>query len=273
MDPALADVTNANGRWIGAYGNRAPIDTAYALKPSLIPATITGANSDAKGSRARLLNWLVSGNEGADFDPAADVDADGRINAAPPSIAFTPTSAINLETASATPADADTQALLVGARSASATSDYVAAPLVEIEAEAGTVPGIATEARIGRYAWWVGDEGAKARVNLPMASAAQAPAAFASAQRAAIELVDGANAIGSGGPFDSADLIGAVYDPTHGDLAGVFSPNQLSFLSSAAATSLPDALRLRFHDLTAASRTVLADTYAGDLDRVAYQGI
>ncbi|CAM2949945.1 hypothetical protein [Rariglobus hedericola] len=259
--------TNVNGRWLGAYGNGAPVDTTYALKPSQIPATLTGANADAKGSQAKLLNWLVSGNEGTVFDPSstATVGADGHIVAAPSSITYTPASAVDLTTASATPATADTQALLVGANSATAPSDYVAAPLVPINAAAGTVPGLTTAAPIGRYAWWVGDEGAKARVNLPMASAAQAPQAFVSAQRTAIELMDRQNQVGG---TNATDLIGTTaYDPALTTLPNLVSPKQLSMLTPTAATTLPVALKVRFHDLTASSTTVLADAYAGGLKK------
>jgi len=267
MNSAWAGATTANGRWLGAYGNGAPVDTTYSLKPSQIPAAITG-NSDAKGSQAKLLNWLVSGNEGTAFDSSSggsNVGTDGHVAAAPASFAYTPSSAVNLATASAAPAIADTQALLVGSSSATATSDFVAAPLVTINAAAGTVPGLAAAVPIGRYAWWIGDEGAKARVNLPMASAAQAPLAFVSAQRVAIELVDGKNATGS---TNATDLIGtAAYDSTLPSLPNLVSTRQLSMLTPTAATTLPAALKVRFHDLTASSVTVLADTYAGGLKK------
>ncbi|MET0262253.1 MAG: hypothetical protein ABW223_05100, partial [Rariglobus sp.] len=260
------DATDVNGRWLAAYGNGAPVDTTYTLKPSLIPGPIT-THSDAKGSQAKLLNWLVSGNENTAFDvaSASTVAADGHIVAAPPSITHTPASAVNLTTAKAMPIAADTQALLVGANSATAPADYVAAPLVPINAAAGTVPGLTTAAPIGRYAWWVGDEGAKARVNLPMASASQAPAAFVSAQRAAIELMDGENVVGE---TTATDLIGtAAYDSTLTTLTDLVSPKQLSMLTPTAATTLPAALKVRFHDLTTSSTSVLADAYAGGLKK------
>jgi hypothetical protein len=270
LNAAWANTPTVNGRWMGAYGNGATVDTTYSTKPSLIPNPIIAA-SDSKGSQAKLLNWLVSGNEGTAFDPSATttVAADGHIATAPSSFAFKPDSTINLATASATPAATDTQSLLVGANSASAPSDYVAAPLVTIKAPTSSVPGFSTtgETTVGRYAWWVGDEGAKARVNLPQANSTQAPAAFGTAQRAAIEWVDKTNAVGSTASFASSQLIGTDYDPTATGITKIVSPRQLALLSPSSATALNTAARLRFHDLTGYSTSVLADVYAGGLKK------
>src|SRR5690606_39511392 len=61
--------------------------------------------------------------------------------------------------------------LLVGARAAgdADASGYVAAPLVNIEVSAATVPGLdptGGDVRLGRYAYWIGDESVKARLNV-----------------------------------------------------------------------------------------------------------
>ncbi|MFA6960423.1 MAG: hypothetical protein WC205_06720 [Opitutaceae bacterium] len=270
MNSAWTNTATVNGRWLGAYGNGAKVDTNYSTKPSLIPNDITNA-SNSKGSQAKLLNWLVSGNEGTVFDPSttATVATDGHIVTAPSSFAYKPDSTINLATASATPAATDTQSLLVGANSASAPSDYVAAPLVTIKAPTSSVPGLGTsgDTTVGRYAWWVGDEGAKARVNLPQANSTQVPAAFVTAQRAAIEWVDKTNAVGSTVPFASTQLIGSDYDPAATGITKIVSPRQLALLTPTSATALTTAARLRFHDLTGYSTSVLTDVYAGGLKK------
>jgi hypothetical protein len=270
MNAAWANTATVNGRWLGAYGNGAKVDTNYSTKPSLIPNDITNA-SNSKGSQAKLLNWLVSGNEGTVFDPSATatVATDGHIAAAPSSFAYKPDSTINLATASATPAATDTQSLLVGANSASAPSDYVAAPLVTIKVPTSSVPGLGTsgDSTVGRYAWWVGDEGAKARVNLPQANASESPASFVTARRAAIEWVDKTNAVGSTAAFAGSQLIGTDYDPAATDITRIVSPRQLALLTPTSATALTTAARLRFHDLTGYSTSVLANVYAGGLKK------
>ncbi len=249
MDETLADTTTANGHWLGVYGNAAPID--YGQTPSSLATAITG-NSNGKGSQAVLLNWLVSGNEGTTFDPAADVDDDGHIVNAPGGWSFTPSSAVNLAQASVLPGSGDDQALLVGENSVTDTTDYVAAPLVSVSGSNG-----GTE---GRYAWWIGDEGTKASVSLPMAGNNQLAAAFVSSQRNAIELVNKV----AGDTYSTANLIGTNYDPASGTLTKLNSLDDLPMVAQDAA-SMSTAVKHRFHDLTPYSYSLLTDTYAGGL--------
>jgi hypothetical protein len=59
-----------SGRWLGAYGSGA--STGYTQAPATISAAVIAA-SDTKGSQAKLLNWLVSGNESTVFSPLTNV--------------------------------------------------------------------------------------------------------------------------------------------------------------------------------------------------------
>jgi hypothetical protein len=286
MDATLADIPTQSGRWLGAYGRAvATADTTardiYTDIPSKIQTDVA-ANSDTKGRQAVLLNWLVSGNERTSFSPAAAIDPNGQItrSLAPTTFAFAPTDVVDL---TATPTALSTSItiatkparLLVGGNSVTAPSDYVAAPLVDISVSPGVVPGTDPTASVtaGRYAWWVGDEGAKARLNLSMPTNAQAPLAFVSAQHSAIELVDGKNPVGSSAAFSAADLIGTSYptDSTNTtaqeQVMRLMSGNQLPLLTPANATALAAAAKYRFHDLSAYSTSVLADTYAGGLKK------
>ncbi len=250
MDPALVDSTSANGHWIGVYGNGAPVD--YGQTPVSLAGDVT-AHSDARGSQAVLLTWLVSGNEDVSFTPADDVDNDGHIRNAPHGWRFTPTSPVDLAQASVQPAADDSQVLLVAEHSAASAIDYVAAPLVAI-------PGDGQDGFVGRYAWWIGDEGAKANVTLPMAPTGELPEAFVLARRNAVELVNR----GATNAFSPGGLIGANYDPQIGALDEVSHLSAMSILADDGA-AMRETLKWRFHDLTASSYSVLSDTYAGGL--------
>jgi hypothetical protein len=302
IDVSLANDSQRNGRWTGVYGSRVSAD--YADTPTQISGKIaaaysTASGSDAvtqagslpyKGSQAILLNWLVSGNESqTGFSPANHVAADGRITLTETPV--TPASAYHkptdtpagetLDLAAVTPTATQTRALLVGPASAPATSpasanpDWVSAPLVKIQVPESTLPGFASggsgSQTIGRYAWWVGDEGTKAHINLASdaGTALLPPAspdiAFVTAQRAAIELVDGKNPVGSDAAFTASDLVGSTaFDPTGLEINRLLSVNQLSTLDSSVWNS---ARQLRFHDLTAWSQSILSDTYAGGLKK------
>ena len=267
-----------NGRWLGAYGSGAP--AGYTQTPATTAAAVIAA-SDTKGSQAKLLNWLVSGNESTAFSPLTHVGTTGNITTAPSAFQFTPTAAVNGLSASV---DATTNTLtikdnsntdkparlLVGANTVgNSLTDYVVAPVREIS---GVVPGIGTTAvPIGHYAWWVGDESAKARFNLPMSQGTQAPNAFVSSQRAAVELVDAFNP-SSSTSLSSAQMLDPAgtasrYDPSSSNLTKLISTDQLTMLAPSASTTLGTVQKYRYHDLTLVSNSVLSDTYAGGLKK------
>ncbi|HSI07298.1 MAG: hypothetical protein ACAH89_01880 [Rariglobus sp.] len=278
--------TAPSGRWLGVYGRGvATADTAVRDIYTDIPSKIsldTVTNSDANGRQAILLNWLISGNEGTAFNPATTIDPNGQIDRskAPTSFAFTPAGTVNL---GSTPTALSTNititggagtrpaSLLVGGNSVTAASDYVAAPLVDITVAPSVLPSIGgtTNITVGRYAWWVGDEGAKARINQPQTATTSADKAnaFVMAPRPAIELVDAIHPAGSTASFATTDLIGNAYNPTQTNIASVMNPSQLPMLTPASATALSAAAKYRFHDLTGHSTSILSDTYAGGLKK------
>lgn len=256
---------NAPGAlWTGVYGNSIAAD--YDATPEQIATDLTDPTKvDSQGSPAQLLSWLVSGNENIPFNPATDVGDSGEITATPAAddIDFKPNATVsNLTNASPTSTDITILSaagnnvparLLVGPGSTSNNNGYVAAPLVDLE---GSASGIK-----GRYAWWVGDEGVKARGNLPLVTEDDDKLnAFVNATRTAVELM-------SDGTDDEA-LDGPRIDTTYNPLA-VSNTNTLNDLplSSSNPDDFDSKLKHRFHDVTTHSQSLLTDTYAGGFKR------
>ena len=149
------------------------------------------------------------------------------------------------------PGSAGDEIMLVGPNTAGPISaGHVRVALMDLETDDPEGTGTVTA---GRYAWWVGDEGVKARGNLrdrhadsaldPM----RARARHILPQRMAIESVSGMSSIVSHGA----------------DLDRVIQNNQLSLLSGGAP-GVSD-VRRRFHDITSVSRGVLANARDGGL--------
>jgi len=292
MDATLASTSTKSGRWLGAYGNGAVAD--YGQTPDTVSANIvTAATSSAVGSQAKLLNWLVSGNETAAFDPVpggANVGTKGDISTPPAAPALNPTDAVTNLTVTTTALDKTIKIkgtrearLLVGANTVgSSVEDYVVAPLQDINASLSWLGGTK---KIGRYAWWVGDEGAKARIcpPIPLPSTATEKAnAFVSSQRAAIELIDAKNPSASTTdpsiPAQNTTLLNnmldrnnslSLYNPSNPDLLKLLTPSQLPITATTAvdANTLKTAVQYRYHDITNFSVSVLSDTYGGGLKK------
>lgn len=224
----ITGVTNANKHWTGVW------------------------NSNG-GAR---IAWLVSGNETVVVDDAKEKR---------PGV-WSPTSS------HVSPTGGDDGAVLVEANTAGTdVLQHVVAPLVDIAIPEGTVPGFdptsTASIRVGRYAWWVGDEGVKARVNLvdpynESTNAFEQEVRLTAAQRVGIERV---NRTGS-------TQLGASYPANDPSLTKVLTLNQLPFTSSPSAGNLLTAIRNRFHDLTASSVGLLTNVANGglklDLNRV-----
>ncbi len=257
---ARADVgiaTDGSRQWTGIWGN---------------------ANNPQSGSTSApvLLQWLVSGNQQTDFDPdtavSGSADSFGRIITAPAGPLFSPAQSqdglvVGMSSSAAVSINGKDAVLLVGQGTAGQAdvSGYVAAPLVDIRVSPAVVPGFDSsggDVRLGRYAYWIGDEGVKARLNVvdPYATPtdamgnagviAETDSAFRlmAPQRLGVEQVGGFSQY----PINNDDLRSMI-DVSQ---AGVLVPG----LSEAS-------LQSAFHDVTSASFSVLSDGLHGGLKR------
>jgi hypothetical protein len=198
------------------------------------------------------LTWLVSGNEFLQPDTSESAAPGSMI---PNSLKITP----------AAPGARTVD--LIGRISTGSTSrtNYVAAPLSDIQARG--VPGTAvnTDTVIGRYAWWVGDQGVKAPVAVADTSSAVTFAPYDSADlrgRIRQQIAVGAGA---------ADTSGAVvFEPRHSYNSSfvpkIVAPNQFAFLRNSANGQLGLALAQRYVNAWSPNNfSVLADTKNGGL--------
>ena len=146
--------------------------------------------------------------------------------------------------------DATKGVLLAGANTVGTASNSmdgcVVAPLVEVVGKDSAKP-------VARFAWWVGDEGVKARINIDKTFEDKANYAALTAQRRGWETIDGFAAY----PTASTD--------THGELPKIITLPETVLL-------IPDVrnpgqgvspLQNVFHSATTDSRAVLADTLNG----------
>ncbi len=175
--------------------------------------------------------------------------------------------------------------LLVGANTTPAPEDSVAARFEDIVV-AG-VPGLAGEQAVGRFAFWIGDEGVKGHVGVvdrvdevpvPGSPAADDPVTDLAERARLRQLVahrSGNDALNFGGePPTSGFQLQAEDDPDSAARWALFGAalthNQLRFqeLGTAKATeNYRTFVRRHFHDFTVHSLGVLADAAQGGLRR------
>ncbi len=190
--------------------------------------TTPGTEIYTKTPSPTLLQWLVSGNE---------------TSATPKN---TPASGAFSVAADGSVSDPKTSVLLVGpgtvdSTSATAADSYVTAPLVEISNAASSGSGSQ-----GRYAWWIGDEGVKARINMVRTADDNTLSSSLVAQRRGWETIASMAAYPTPGT------------PGEASLPKVVTASQVSLLDSGAT-----AARQVFHAATSDSRGVIADVLNG----------
>jgi hypothetical protein len=199
---------------------------------------------DAASDGSAPLAWLVSGNE---------TDA----------LAFTP----DLPQAT-DPAPGNDSVWLLRTPAGSAAAGI---KLERRALSAVGLPGCDGAHIAGHYAWWVGDEGIKAKFNLANAYAGEAAGTpknlmeFMSAQQFGIEqLADGFGAYvaAKGGTASGENL--------RAKLGRVLVPEQIVYADSSFGLT---TVRDRFHDLTTCSLGVLANVASGGLKKDLTRGL
>jgi hypothetical protein len=199
---------------------------------------------DAAARSGGPLTWLVSGNE---VDPLACVPSTAPVADPGP--------------------DHDSVWLL--RTPVSAAGQRIKLPRQPVRAAAGA--GEEGTSTMGHYAWWVGDEGVKAKFNLVNPAAGAAPGSpdslsqFLSAQQFGIEeLAAGfaAYATAKGNTAAGAAL--------RDRLSRVLTPNQVVYADPSFGVA---TLRDCFHDLTTYSFGVLADARNGGLRKDLTRGL
>ncbi|MCX6875339.1 MAG: hypothetical protein NTW21_16260 [Verrucomicrobia bacterium] len=184
-----------------------------------------------KTPSATGVKWLISGNE---------------VDSATPQ-PYTPASPVAALGVDGSVSDRSMAVVMVGAASvgtptATTIGSYVAAPLVNI-----TVPNPHGGNSLGRYAWWIGDEGVKARINIPRTHTESSSYASLIGQRRGWETVAGFKDY----PVPSS--------PTQASLGKVVTLPETQLLIPGAQGVVQSV----FHSATADSKAVLADTLNG----------
>ena len=245
-------------------------------------STAAAANS-AYVNTPKLLTWLVSGNESASYATKTTTVDFGRVNTAVTVNPGTYTADTAFSPSNTNPAVQLIGPITVGGtRNADGTitataaqkAAMVAAITQPITVASRLIPGLAatdTPIPVGRYAYWVGDEGVKAKFNIPDqwadASAttdAQQRYRYQVAQRAGIELmtrVDSTTKLAAG-PISSASYDQSSSYGRQG-IAKTITYNSIP-LGNAVTQATAQA---RFHDLTTYSYGVLSNTRDGGLKK------
>ncbi len=219
ISKGLSSLQHGTRYWTGVWKNSSTSTTPATELYSKTPSPL-------------FVQWLISGNETGISVPT------------------TPASPICSVGSNGEVSDPKKAVVLVGKKTAgestASLSRYVAAPLVAISKTVGT-----TSKAAGRYGWWIGDEGVKAKINIPKTNDDVTSYASLSAQRRGWETVSGLEDYPA--PGSSA----------HGSLPKIITLPEAALLVANAPTSGDTPMQSVFHSATADSKGVIVDTLSG----------
>lgn len=251
---------------LGQLQKQAGPDARVTARGDLLGATVenpwfTGV-WDAGTSSPSATTWLVSGNE---ITPLSVSQATSlNRTAASPEVSLT---------SAASPGRV--QLVGTGTASATLTNGAVVVPAVAIQA---TPPGLAsgTNVVVGRYAWWVGDQGVKASLALPDRADevtyapwydSANPTLVQQRRRIRQQIGSSPNYFRPGAVAVSglSSVRQEGFDPaqnlTTTPLNRVVSTAQMGMLTSAGGTvAQADFVKDRYYDFTGTAYSVLANT-------------
>jgi Tfp pilus assembly protein PilX len=217
IDKGLKAVQPGTRYWTGVWKNSNTTSTA-------------GTEIYTKTPSPSIVQWLISGSDASSTGPTI-LPSDGKYAVSASGKVSNPEEAV----------------ILAGEKTvgASATDRYVVAPVLEMTDKNSKVNG--------RFAWWVGDEGVKAKINIATTNTDSNSYASLAAQRRGWETVDGFTNYptpSSGG---------------HASLPKIISLPETALLVPGAnsATGGSTPLQAAFHSATADSRAVIADVLNG----------
>jgi hypothetical protein len=130
---------------------------------------------------------------------------------------------------------------------------------------AAGLPGLEGPQTVGHYAWWVGDEGVKAKFNLVNPYAAAAPGTTENLMQSMSAQQSGIEKLAAGfAAYVAAKGATAASAALRDRLSRVLTPNQIPYADSSFSLA---TLRDRFHDLTTCSLGVLGNVRDGGLKK------
>lgn len=184
-----------------------------------------------------FVKWLVSGNDSSatpilPSDSAYAVDSSGAVTDAKKAVILAGKSTVGT--------------------GAAGLDRHVVVPLVQVMGKDPSKPS-------GRYGWWVGDDGVKARINISKTFEDKTNYAALVAQRRGWETIPGFNDPGSPYPKPSSvehDLLPKIISLPEAELL-------LTDIGNSSAGSSP--LQSVFHSATTDSRALLTDSLNGGM--------